>query len=61
MFFNRKNIKEELELFETDILNCADSNCKGWMRTQFATSDFMCPLCGGETKSATKMLPTIEY
>jgi len=61
MFFNRKNIKEELELFETEIFNCTGPDCKGWMRKQFATSDTKCPLCGEETTSDTKMLPTIEY
>ncbi|WP_232311143.1 cold-inducible protein YdjO-related protein [Robertmurraya korlensis] len=62
MFFNRKAQEEKPEdiLMDIEVYTCADNDCIGWMRKDFASSDLKCPLCGHDTTMEVRELPKIN-
>ena len=46
-------------MLETEIYSCMDNACIGWMRKDFVTDDFLCPMCGNEMAAEIRELPKI--
>lgn len=62
IFFNRRAQEEKPEdvLIDTEVYSCTSDGCKGWMRSDFASADLKCPLCGNETSMEVRELPKIN-
>jgi len=58
--FLRKPQPEETPQELTDIWNCSNDGCNGWMRADFAfESEPVCILCKSPMEKGTKMLPPL--
>jgi rRNA maturation endonuclease Nob1 len=57
----RRNNMEEIVLEEIKVWECVSEDCKGWIRDNFTSNDeHMCPLCGSEMQTGTRMLQAIN-
>ncbi|WP_019422121.1 MULTISPECIES: cold-inducible protein YdjO-related protein [Paenibacillus] len=48
------------KLLPTKILKCRNSECKAWVRDEFATAEQSCPLCNGPMLRSIKHLPAVQ-
>lgn len=57
----RKKLPEELTYEETAVWCCTQTDCKGWMRDDFAFEDEpACRLCGHSMTRGTRLLPLLQ-
>ncbi|CAI6030774.1 cold-inducible protein YdjO-related protein [Cohnella sp. JJ-181] len=50
---------EGSKLFLTKIWKCKSSDCKAWVREEFATEAQKCPMCKGDMLRTMKHLPAL--
>lgn len=61
MYYSRKNPSQEIPTAMTDIWECTNPDCKGWMRDNFALADVpVCSQCKSPMTRAQKELPVLD-
>lgn len=61
MYFAKKATEETMPLLvDTSVYSCESPTCNGWMRTDFATADLNCPMCGTSMIEEVRELPQIR-
>lgn len=61
MYFGKKNSEEPEQILEdTVVFACDSEGCNGWMRKDFVSDGFACPMCGGNLVEETRELPKID-
>ncbi len=48
------------QMMDTNVYACQSDSCNGWMREDFVTSDYNCPMCGNEMSQEVRELPKIK-
>ncbi|MET1179282.1 MULTISPECIES: cold-inducible protein YdjO-related protein [Bacillales] len=61
MYFGKKNSEEpEIVMEDTIVYACGSADCNGWMRKDFASENYDCPMCGSQLIEEVRELPKIE-
>ena len=61
MYFGKKNSEEpEIIMEDTIVYACGSADCNGWMRKDFASVNYDCPMCGSQLIEEVRELPKIE-
>ncbi|MCP1451644.1 cold-inducible protein YdjO-related protein [Priestia megaterium] len=62
MYFAKKAVEEEVDqMMDTTVYACQSESCNGWMREDFVTVDYNCPMCGTGMSEEVRELPKIKY
>ncbi len=61
MYFAKRNSEEPEIIMENTVVYACDSDtCNGWMRKDFASVNYECPICGGQLIEEMRELPKIQ-
>lgn len=61
MYFAKRNSEEpEIIIENTVVYACESNDCNGWMRKDFASENYVCPMCGGQLVEEMRELPKIS-
>jgi hypothetical protein len=56
----RKKEPDEIRTVETEVWQCTNSACLGWMRMEFALEEEpVCPLCQNKMAQGLKTVPAL--
>lgn len=61
MYFAKRNSEEpEIVIENTVVYACESASCNGWMRKDFASENYVCPMCGSQLIEEVRELPKIQ-
>ncbi|TYR80681.1 hypothetical protein FZC66_09935 [Priestia megaterium] len=62
MYFAKRGIEEPVnQMIDTTVYSCQSDSCNGWMREDFVTPDYSCPMCGNQMVQEIRELPKIKH